>query len=114
MNTYVEKTAPRISANAPVMLRNGVSSRSCGGNRGATGMLVAGSTAQPGGGSGVVTISTMLRSVAPTTATAASSGQRAFWKYVSTATARASNPATMKYSNGRAAAARCLGGVAAE
>ena len=45
MNTYVEKTAPRISANAPVMFMNGVSRRSDGGNSVATGAPVAGSSA---------------------------------------------------------------------
>ncbi len=37
MNTYAENSAPRISAKAPVTFMNGVSSRSTGGNRVATG-----------------------------------------------------------------------------
>ena len=45
MKTYVENIAPRISAKAPVMFMNGVSSRSCGGNSVATGTPVAGSSA---------------------------------------------------------------------
>ncbi len=45
MNTYVEKTAPRMSANAPVMFMNGVSRRIVPGNRSPTGMPVAGSSA---------------------------------------------------------------------
>ena len=45
MNMYVLKTAPRISANAPVTFMNGVSSRSWGGRSVATGMFVVGSTA---------------------------------------------------------------------
>ena len=41
-------------------------------------------------------MSTMLRTVAPMTASAAMRGQRSFWKYVSTPTARARMPAAMK------------------
>ncbi len=45
MNMYVLNTAPRISANAPVMFMNGVRSRSSGGSSVATGMFVVSSTA---------------------------------------------------------------------
>ena len=66
----------------------------------ATGMFVVSSTAQPGAGRVVMAISTMLRTVAPITAPAARRGQRSLAKYVSTATARASSAAVMKYSRG--------------
>jgi hypothetical protein len=100
MNTYVLKMAPRMRANAPVMFMNGVSSRRWGGRMVATGIAVAGSTAYPGDGSAVVAMSTTLRSVVPTTAPAARTGQRSFWKYVSIATASARTPAPMKYRSG--------------
>jgi hypothetical protein len=45
MNTYVENTAPRISAKAPVMLRNGVRRRRRPGIRSPTGTPVASFTA---------------------------------------------------------------------
>ena len=54
------------------MFRNGVSRRSVPGNRSPTGIAVRGSSAYPGGAIVTVSISTADRTVAPTTAPAAS------------------------------------------
>ena len=82
------------------MFMNGVSSRSCGGSNVATGTPVAGSSAYPGAASVAPSIRTIERTVAPTTAAIASTGQRSFWKYVSTPTASPRIAAAMKYRTG--------------
>ena len=79
MKIQAENSAPNASAKPPVMLRNGVSSRSDPGKRSAIGWPVAGSILY-GSASGTVNVRTTARMLAAPIPTATKAGQRSFWK----------------------------------